>query len=118
MCGFIKNQASGFRIRGTAMFQKIGDALRRFMAGRYGTDNLNRALLIAALVCILLGWLGGRFLASWLSVLNLLAYVPLGWCIFRVPQRGTLFHRYDRFNREIAEEFTWKTDITGAGRCR
>lgn len=70
------------------MFQKIGDALRRFMAGRYGTDNLNRALLIAALVCILLGWLGGRFLASWLSVLNLLAYVPLGWCIFRTYSRN------------------------------
>ena len=29
------------------MFRKIGDALSRFMSGRYGTDSLNKALLIA-----------------------------------------------------------------------
>ena len=27
------------------MFRKIGDGLRRFMAGRYGTDRLNQCLL-------------------------------------------------------------------------
>lgn len=32
------------------MFQKLGDALRRFMAGCYGTDKLNMAILAAALV--------------------------------------------------------------------
>ena len=37
------------------MFRKIGDALRRFMAGRYGTDKLNQWLLGLAIVLIVLG---------------------------------------------------------------
>ena len=38
----------------TEMFRKIGDGLRRFMAGRYGSDRLNQCLLGAALVLILI----------------------------------------------------------------
>ena len=70
------------------MFRKIGDALRRFMYGRYGTDKLNQTLIIAALVLLLAGWLGGRFLAGWLNVLNFLAYVPLIWSIVRMYSRN------------------------------
>ena len=70
------------------MFRKLGDALRRFMYGRYGTDKLNMALLGATLVLLLLGGLGGKYLAPWLSVLNLLAYVPLIWSIFRAYSRN------------------------------
>ena len=40
------------------MFRKIGDALRRFMAGRYGTDKLNQWLLGLAIVLIVLGLIG------------------------------------------------------------
>ena len=51
----------------TEMFRKIGDGLRRFMAGRYGSDRLNQCLLGAALITsaelivgvtvnIILGW--------------------------------------------------------------
>ena len=36
------------------MFRKIGDALRRFMAGRYGTDKLNQWLLGLAIVLIVI----------------------------------------------------------------
>ena len=36
------------------MFRKIGDGLRKFMAGRYGSDRLNQCLLGAALVLILI----------------------------------------------------------------
>ena len=43
------------------MFQKLGDALRRFMAGRYGTDKLNMAILAAALVGMLIGGLELHF---------------------------------------------------------
>ena len=64
------------------MFQKIGEAFRRFMYGRYGTDSLNKALLIAAVVLMLLGWAGGSWIASWMTIFNLFAYVPLIWCIF------------------------------------
>ena len=34
------------------MFRKIGDGLRRFMAGRYGSDRLNQCLLGAAYVLL------------------------------------------------------------------
>ena len=44
------------------MFRKIGDALSRFMSGRYGTDSLNKALLIVTAVLIVLGWAGGKWL--------------------------------------------------------
>ena len=70
------------------MFQKIGAAFRRFMYGRYGTDGLNKALLIAAVVLLLLGWLGGSYLAAWMNVFNLLAYIPLIWSIFRMYSRN------------------------------
>lgn len=70
------------------MFQKIGDAIRRFMYGRYGSDKLNVALLILAAVLILLGSLGGKYLAGWMSVFNLLAYVPLVWSIVRMYSRN------------------------------
>ena len=69
------------------MFRKIGDALRRFMYGRYGTDQLNKWLLIAAVVLILLGWIGGKFV-SWMSVFSLLAYIPLVWSIIRMYSRN------------------------------
>ena len=36
------------------MFRKIGDGLRRFMAGRYGSDRLNQCLLGAAFVLLLI----------------------------------------------------------------
>lgn len=69
------------------MFKKIGDALRRFMYGRYGTDKLNTALLIGAIVLMLIGALGGRWV-PWLSVATLLAYVPLIWGIVRMYSRN------------------------------
>ena len=41
------------------MFRKIGDGLRRFMAGRYGSDRLNQCLLGAAFVLLLISAIGG-----------------------------------------------------------
>lgn len=70
------------------MFRKIGDGLRRFMYGRYGTDKLNTALLISTLALLLIGWLGGRFLSGWLQIFSLLAYVPLIWSIIRTYSRN------------------------------
>lgn len=70
------------------MFRKIGDGLRRFMYGRYGTDKLNTALLISTLALLLIGWLGGRFLSGWLQIFSLLAYAPLIWSIIRTYSRN------------------------------
>ena len=69
------------------MFRKIGDALSRFMYGRYGSDRLNRWLLVGALILVLVGTVGGRF-AGWLGIFSLLAYAPLIWSIFRMYSRN------------------------------
>lgn len=69
------------------MFRKIGDAIRRFMSGRYGTDRLNQALLGGAIVLLLIGWLGGKAV-SWLSFLSFVAYIPLIWSIVRMYSRN------------------------------
>ena len=70
------------------MFRKIGDALRRFMAGRYGSDQLGRWLLGLAVVLIILGMIGNRTGSTVLAGLSLLAYVPLIWSIFRMYSRN------------------------------
>ena len=79
-------------------FQKIGQAMRRFMAGRYGTDKLNMALLGLGLVLSLVSMILQRF-SPWTSfVLTTLSYIIMIWCIFRCFSRNT-YQRY-RENRK------------------
>ena len=56
------------------MFRKLGNAVRRFMYGRYGTDQLGSALVILGLVLSLLGAFvcGGLI---WVSYAVLVYYV-------------------------------------------
>lgn len=64
------------------MFQKLGEKLRRFMYGRYGSDQLTMLLLgLGVVLC-----LAGSF--SRLYWLGFLAYVPLIWAIFRMYSRN------------------------------
>ena len=58
--------------------------LRNFMAGRYGGDQLTMALLVLALVL--------SFLLSWIPVpfLPLIAYLPIGYAVFRMLSRNIL----------------------------
>ena len=72
------------------MFRKIGDGLRKFMAGRYGSDRLNQCLLGAAFVLILL------------------AYIPLIWSIFRMYSRNIEARR--RENAAFLRFFSRLTD--------
>lgn len=65
------------------MFRRIGDGFRNFMLGRYGSDKLNGALLLAGVVLMVLGSIFKK-----LAFLTLLAYVPLIWCIFRMYSRN------------------------------
>lgn len=69
------------------MFRKLADGFRRFMSGRYGTDRLNQCLLGAAIVLLLIGWLGGKALPV-LNSLSFVAYVPLIWSIVRMYSRN------------------------------
>ena len=66
------------------MLRKFGDALRRFMYGRYGMDQLGIALTVLGMVLLLAG--------AWIRWLTLPAYAVLVFYIFRcysknIPQR-------------------------------
>lgn len=63
------------------MFRKIGDALRRFMYGRYGADQLGMALLVCAIVLLLVD----SFL---LRGASFLALPVMFFCIFRTYSRN------------------------------
>lgn len=64
------------------MFNKISDALRRFMYGRYGIDQLSLALLAAAMVSSLLaGFKNSSF------IFNLLYLVAIVLCFYRILSR-------------------------------
>ena len=71
---------------------------RQFMAGRYGLDKLNQALLGAGFVCCLLsfflGWLPGFNI-----IFTLLSYFFLFFAIFRCFSRNT-YKRYQE-NRKF-----------------
>ncbi len=60
--------------------------LMRVMAGRYGTDQLNRALSIAALVLLVLSLLTGRTGSG--SLVWILALACLVWSTFRSFSRN------------------------------
>ena len=74
------------------MFSKIGNWFRNFMMGRYGSDQLNLALLGLGIVMMVLGALLGMWF-RWAQVLNFLCYVPLVWCLFRVYSRNIAARR-------------------------
>lgn len=65
--------------------------MRRFMAGRYGTDKLNMMLLSIALILSL----AAIFIRnSWVNlILTTLSYSIMFWCIFRCFSRNT-YKRY------------------------
>ncbi len=65
------------------MFQRIGDAIRRFMAGRNGVDTLAWVLCITGIVLNLIGSVSG------LAFFTLLAYIPLILALMRVFSRNT-----------------------------
>ena len=79
---------------------KLRQWLRRFMEGRYGTDKLNIALLVAALVLCVLPTVISFFV--WLPLLNacltLLSYVLTAVAIFRCFSRNT-YRRYEENRR-------------------
>ena len=70
---------------------KIAAATRQFMQGRYGTDKLNTAILLAGLAaCLLQMFLPGAILKL---TMMLLSYGCMFWAIFRALSRNT-YKRY------------------------
>lgn len=60
------------------------DWLKKFMYGRYGGDNLSRALLILSFVLLIIV----GFLPKSLLGLEIVAYIPTAICIFRIFSRN------------------------------
>ena len=79
----------------------LGFKFRRFMAGRYGTDRLNMAILMTGVVISLIG----TFIR--LPLVNLLltaaAYGLMIWAIYRSLSRDT-YKRYQE-NRRFMQFF-------------
>ena len=71
------------------------------MAGRYGTDNLNMAILVAALVvCIVSTFIKAALLHL---ILTAVSYALMFWAIFRMMSRNT-YKRYQE-NRKFKQFF-------------
>ena len=80
---------------------RMSAALRNFMAGRYGTDRLNMAILSVGLAASLLSMIF-KF-APVNLVLFLLSYGMMFWAIFRSLSRNT-YKRYQE-NRKFLQIF-------------
>ena len=86
---------NGFSFRLRQLGNKLKTGLYRFMAGRYGTDKLNTVILWSGVLLMLLS----MFLEGWGNViLWILAYVCMGWALYRSFSRKT-YKRYQENRR-------------------
>ena len=90
------NEISGWFRRFSA---KLAHGLRTFMAGRYGTDRLNMAILCAGLIASLLSVFSPS--AGLNMVLFFLSYALMIWAIVRSLSRNT-YKRYQE-NRKFLQ---------------
>ena len=79
------------------MFQRWKQSLIRFMYGRYGTDQLNNALLILGVALTILGWFTALFFLTFLS------YIPLVLVIYRMFSRDV--NRRRKENQKFMQFF-------------
>lgn len=77
--------------------------MKRFMAGRYGADQLSVTLLIVSLVLSLAASITG------LPVLMYLGYIPLGLCLYRMLSRDMPRRRMEnyRFAMFVSPLYSW-----------
>lgn len=80
---------------------KLSQALRSFMAGRYGIDRLSMAILCAGLAASLLSMISKA--PAWNLSLFIVSYGLMIWAIFRILSRNT-FKRYQE-NRKFLQFF-------------
>lgn len=88
-------------------FQNLGQKLQAFMYGRYGYDELSKAISVAAIVCIVL---------ALFPELQFFSYVALAlwvWALIRcysknISKRRTEREAYLRFTGKIKGWFIWK----------
>ena len=82
-------------------FEGLAAGMQRFMAGRYGTDKLNMAILVVALiVCIISGFVP---VVGLNLLLTAVSYALMIWAICRSLSRNT-YKRYQE-NRKFLQFF-------------
>lgn len=92
------------------MFKRLGAAIRSFMSGRYGTDQLNFVLLFSSLGLSLINWILSAVFAESTAYyyvylgLSLGVYGLLGFAIFRMFSRN--IYRRQRENRRLLNFWT------------
>lgn len=67
--------------------------LKKFMYGRYGGDNLSRALLILSFALMIIA----GFLPKSLSSLVVIGYIPTVVCILRILSRNIYKRRQENY---------------------
>ena len=67
--------------------------LKKFMHGRYGADQLSRALLILSFILIIIG----GFLPRNLSSLVVIGYIPTVMCIFRIFSKNIFKRKQENY---------------------
>lgn len=83
------------------------EKLRRFMYGRYGNDDLNRALSIAAIGVYIIS------IILRLQIIYLVGYALIIWCIFRMFSKNI-----DSRRRENMAFWRYKQKFLGFFRAR
>ena len=96
-------------------FGRFSASLRQFMAGRYGNDHLNMALLGVGVVCSLLSMF--IRVAGVNMILTMISYGFLGLVIFRSLSRNT-YKRYqeNRKYRQMVVAVTASHKLSQVGR--
>ena len=84
---------------------RFTSGMRRFMAGRYGTDKLNTTILGAGVVLCLLSLFVRAPLVN--LILTTASYVLMFWALFRCFSRNT-YARYQENRRFLQLKDRWK----------
>lgn len=77
--------------------------LRKFMEGRYGADQLSTALLILSVILsVILRFTG-------VPLLSVIAYIPLGLCLFRMLSKNINRRRMEnyKFHMIMSPVYAW-----------
>ena len=79
-------------------FSRLKAGFRHFMLGRYGTDKLNMAILLAGVTCSITTMFNPIGIID--AVLTVLSYTLMIWAIFRCLSRNT-YKRYQENRRYL-----------------
>jgi len=90
------------------MFRRIGDRFRNFMLGRYGQDQLGKAMFGLGMVFLIISIAFGRF--NWSAIFSFLSWIVLLLCIFRMYSRNVSAR--SRENKTFLRIFSRAKDTT------